>query len=150
MYELLVKIKFLLPSLPRAERDFAEALLENPEAITKMTLAAIATESGSSEASVIRFCKRLGFDGYTALKKAFEDSIDENIEPSECVESCDDMKVIAQKVFKSNMQTMQNTMVLVDEEYERAVSALLNARAIQFFCGGGCKCSMPVFHDQIF
>ena len=59
------------------------------------------------------------------------------------------MKVIAQKVFKSNMQTMQNTMVLVDEEYERAVSALLNARAIHFFAVGdanaACQFSMIKF-----
>ena len=42
MNELLVKIRFLIPSLPRAEKAFAQALLENPEAITQLTLAAIA------------------------------------------------------------------------------------------------------------
>lgn len=41
MNELFVKIRFLLPSLPRAEKVIAEALLENPEAITHMTLAEI-------------------------------------------------------------------------------------------------------------
>ena len=52
MNELLVKIRFLIPSLPRAEKAFAQALLENPEAITQLTLAAIAAESGSSEAQL--------------------------------------------------------------------------------------------------
>ena len=45
MNELLVKIRFLIPSLPRAEKAFAQALLENPEAITHLTLADI---SGSA------------------------------------------------------------------------------------------------------
>ena len=51
MNELLVKIRFLIPSLPRAEKAFAQALLENPEAITHLTLADIARESNSSDAS---------------------------------------------------------------------------------------------------
>ena len=49
MNDLFVRIRFLLPSLPRAEKAIASALLENPEAITHLTLAEIARESGSSE-----------------------------------------------------------------------------------------------------
>ena len=37
MNDLLVRIKFQLPSLPRAEKIVAEELLENPEAIIDMT-----------------------------------------------------------------------------------------------------------------
>ena len=80
MNELLVKIRFLIPSLPRAEKAFAQALLENPEAITQLTLAAIAAESGSSEASIIRFCKRMGYHGYSGLKEAFTAAIAEGEE----------------------------------------------------------------------
>ncbi|MFQ9703690.1 MAG: MurR/RpiR family transcriptional regulator [Enterocloster clostridioformis] len=71
MNELLVKIRFLIPSLPRAEKAFAQALLENPEAITHLTLADIARESNSSDASIIRFCKRLGYHGYSDLKRHY-------------------------------------------------------------------------------
>lgn len=39
MNDLFVRIRFLLPSLPRAEKAIASALLENPEAITHLTLA---------------------------------------------------------------------------------------------------------------
>ena len=68
MNDLFVRIRFLLPSLPRAEKAIASALLENPEAITHLTLAEIARESGSSEASIIRFCKRMGASVHTAPK----------------------------------------------------------------------------------
>ena len=71
MNDLFVRIRFLLPSLPRAEKAIASALLENPEAITHLTLAEIARESGSSEASIIRFCKRMGYDGYSSMKEDF-------------------------------------------------------------------------------
>ena len=38
MNDLFVRIRFLLPSLPRAEKAIASALLENPEAITHLRL----------------------------------------------------------------------------------------------------------------
>lgn len=134
MKNLFIKIGAMIPSLPRAEKVFAEALLENPESITEMTLAAIARESGSSEASIVRFCKRMGYDGYTALKldcilalSEAEDDSEEKIEIS------DNMTAILKKVYKSNIQTMSNTLALVDESCEAALQALMKARSIHFF-----------------
>lgn len=134
MNELLVKIRFLIPSLPRAEKAFAQALLENPDAITHLTLAEIAAESGSSEASVIRFCKRLNFHGYTDLKVAFQAVIAEGCGvQEEQIEESDRIDDILRKVFQSNVQTLQNTMVLANEGYKDALDAIMNAKAIHFF-----------------
>ena len=127
MNELFVKIRFLLPSLPRAEKVIAEALLENPEAITHMTLAEISRESGSSEASIIRFCKRMGYEGFI---RAIAEG---NGIQSECIEVTDDMKTILKKVYQSNVQTLSDTLVLAGDAYEKALEALLKAREIHFF-----------------
>ncbi|MGL5437565.1 MAG: MurR/RpiR family transcriptional regulator [Lachnospiraceae bacterium] len=137
MNDLLVRIRFLLPSLPRAEKAIAQELLENPEAITHMTLAEISRESGSSEASIIRFCKRMGHDGYSSLKEAFIRSIAEGTElQSEGIDVSDDMETILKKVYQSNVQTLSDTLVLADEGYEKALCALLKARSIHFFGTG--------------
>lgn len=134
MNELLVKIRFLIPSLPRAEKAFAQAILENPDAITHLTLAAIAVESGSSEASVIRFCKRMGYHGYSDLKKAFMTAIEDGSEVHEGeIKETDDIGVILKKVFQSNVQTLQDTMVLANEGYEDALDAIVSAKSIHFF-----------------
>lgn len=134
MNELLVKIRFLIPSLPRAEKAFAQEILENPDAMTHLTLAEIAAESGSSEASVIRFCKRMGYHGYTDLKEAFSSAIADGCEIlEEEIEESDDMDVILKKVFQSNVQTLQNTMVLAREGYKEALNAIINGRSIHFF-----------------
>ena len=63
MNEIMVRIRFQLPSLPRAEKVVAEALLENPEAIMNLTLANLARETGSSDASIIRFRFQTGTFG---------------------------------------------------------------------------------------
>lgn len=138
MNELFVKINFLIPKLPRAEKVFAQALLENPETLQNMTLAEAARETESSDASIIRFCKRLGFRGYSDLKKeviiASEEKGTEEEHLEEEVKSSDNIRKIMEKVFQSNMQTLQNTMVVANEQdYERAVDALVKAGSIHFF-----------------
>lgn len=134
MNDLLVKIRFLLPTLPRAEKVIAESLLENPEAITRMTLSELSRESGSSEASIIRFCKRMGYDGYTATKSAFTRALSEGTElHQEKIETTDSMSTILKKVFQSNVQTLSDTLVLADDAYEDAIEALLKAKSIHFF-----------------
>lgn len=134
MNELLVRIRFLSASLPRAEKAFAQALLENPDAITHLTLAEIAAETGSSEASIIRFCKRMNYHGYSALKQAFIAAIAEGSEAhEEEIEASDEIDEILRKVFQSNVQTMQNTMVLANEGYKDALNAIVSGKSIHFF-----------------
>lgn len=134
MNELFVKIRFLLPSLPRAEKAIAKVLLENPDAITHLTLAEIAQESGSSEASIIRFCKRMGYTGYSALKEEFIRALAEGNEShAEGINMSDDMVTILKKVFQSNVQTLRDTLVLSNENYEKALDAILKAQSIHFF-----------------
>lgn len=134
MNELMVRINFLIPMLPRAEKAFADALVENPEAIAHMTLAEAARESNSSDASIVRFCKRLGYHGYSELKQACLVAVAENEEAyNEQVSSSDSIRDIMKKVFQSNMQTLQNTMVMADDNYQRAVDALIEAKSIHFF-----------------
>lgn len=134
MNELLVKINFLIPMLPRAEKAFAQALMEHPEAVGSMTLAEIARETGTSDASIIRFCKRLGFHGYSELKQACGQALTEQETAYDGqVTAADSITDIMKKVFQSNVQTLQNTMVMADESYQKAVDALVKARSIHFF-----------------
>lgn len=137
MHDIFVRIRFLLPSLPKVEKKIADSLLENPYAITQMTLAQISRESGCSEASIVRFCKRMGFSGYSALKEAFIRSISEEAHvQSEVLNDSDSMQEILQKVYQSNVQTLSDTLVLADVAYDQALNALLKAKSIHFFGAG--------------
>ena len=75
MNELMVKLRFLIPTLPRAEKAVAQALLEKPELICLMTLAELARETDSSDASIIRFCRKMGYSGFSEMKQAFANAL---------------------------------------------------------------------------
>lgn len=136
MHELLEKITKISPSLPRAERIIAEALIETPEAIERMTLAEISKESGTSEASIIRFCRRLGYSGYAALKEDFTLLNHSEPSPAFTIGAHDDMAEILTKLYKNNLEVLSDTLAITENRYEEVLSVLLKARSLHFFAVG--------------
>src|SRR5688500_6259098 len=65
-----VRIRSLLPSLAPAERRVAERVLADPTAAAASTISALAEDCETSETTVIRFCRAVGFTGYPALRLA--------------------------------------------------------------------------------
>lgn len=61
-------INACLASLSDTERRLAEYVLANPQSVMHMNAKQFAQACGSSPAAVVRFSKRLGFQGFTALK----------------------------------------------------------------------------------
>jgi DNA-binding MurR/RpiR family transcriptional regulator len=66
----MVAIRSILPSAPPAERRVAEGILAQPEGIPRLSIRDLARRSATSEATVVRFCKRAGFAGYPELRSA--------------------------------------------------------------------------------
>lgn len=62
-------------SFTPAQKALAEYILHNAESLLFMSTAALAGASKVSQATVIRFCNTLGFDGYTQLTSELKQSI---------------------------------------------------------------------------
>ena len=148
MNELMVKLRFLIPTLQRAEKAVAQALLEKPELICLMTLAELARETDSSDASIIRFCRKMGYSGFSEMKQAFANALnDSSIMTVEEIHKEDSVLDNLQKVYKSNMQTLTDTILLADKEaYEEAVQVLLKAKSIHFFGAGDSAAVCQLFY----
>ena len=65
-----VRIRALLPSLAPAERRVAERVIADPAAVAASTISSLARDCATSETTVIRFCRTVGFTGYPPLRLA--------------------------------------------------------------------------------
>jgi len=65
---LLFTIREQLPSLPKAERKAADYILTEPEKAVYYTVAELAKRSNVSQAAIVRFCRRIGTEGYSDFK----------------------------------------------------------------------------------
>jgi DNA-binding MurR/RpiR family transcriptional regulator len=63
-----VLVRALLPSLSPAERRVAQAVLDDSAGASSLTISELATRADTSETTVIRFCRALGFSGYPELR----------------------------------------------------------------------------------
>ncbi len=63
-----LNIKILYDKMGKAERRIADWLMENPGEILPLSIVDLAEKCGCSEATIVRFSKRLGFSGYQGLK----------------------------------------------------------------------------------
>lgn len=68
-----------LPGLPRKQQELARALLESPEVFAFGTLRALEHAYSLSSVTVIRFAKRLGYEGYADLQAAVREAYFERV-----------------------------------------------------------------------
>ena len=68
MNKTTLNIKVLYESLGKAEKRVADWIMENPGDILPLSIVELAEKCDSSEATIVRFAKKLGFSGYQELK----------------------------------------------------------------------------------
>lgn len=133
------RIQSLYNSFSDKEKQIADYMLQNPETIVHSTINQVADQLSLADATVFRFCKRLGFKGYQAMKIALASDIIEPIEDiHETIQENDTEAEVMSKVFQSNKNALTYTQEVLDESTVRqAVQYLLEASELHFYGSGG-------------
>lgn len=126
------------PNLTKSERQIADYISENIDTLMKQTIADIAHATNSSDITVSRFCKKLGFSGLQSLKVSLAADV-YYVGNTNCndISKSDSNRDIANKIFQSITDGLNDTLRILDfEAVEKAVDTLLKARQI-LVCGFG-------------
>ena len=75
--DVVQKTRELYPTLTKKQKTIADFLLESPEDICFITLAQLSQCTNATELTILRFCKKLGYDGFLELKNAFREHTQE-------------------------------------------------------------------------
>lgn len=134
----LLKIREMRESMTPVERRVADYVLENAEEIPHLSIKNLALASGTSDASVLRFCKTLGYAGYRSFivnLSASLGSMDEEQKNDYVdIQPGDDLSVIITNISRNNVKSIEDTMSVIDrEEIRRAVEAIRKCQRIVFF-----------------
>ncbi len=142
----LARIRSRLPNLAVAERHVADWVLQNSEELIHSSMAQVARQCGVSDTTVLRFCRAAGFRGYMDLKLSIARDL---ASPTQIVHDDiaegDDPPTIARKVFLSHIQTLYDTLEMLDRDaLIQAVDMIVNAERI-FIIGVGT--SNPIAYE---
>ncbi len=132
---LLTQLSTAMPQLNKSEIKVANAILADPEAATRSSIAVLAAAAAVSEPSVNRFCKRFGATGFPDFKLKLARSLVSGVRyMSRAVEPNDSIETYPKKLFDNSIAAL---MIARDQlpypAIERAVNHIAQARRVYFF-----------------
>ncbi|UFT98595.1 MurR/RpiR family transcriptional regulator [Radiobacillus kanasensis] len=134
---VIQRIQSFYSGLSEKEKGIADFILQDPDKIIHSTINQVSDALNVADATVFRFCKRLGFKGYQALKIALASEVIHPIKDiHETISEKDSEETIFQKVFQSNIQALEYTKAL-DQDFKKAVEWLTEAEHVYFYGSGG-------------
>jgi DNA-binding MurR/RpiR family transcriptional regulator len=142
---VLARLRSGLPEFTGALQRVAELVLTDPASAARSTIVELAERSGTSPATVTRFCRALGFEGYADLRLSiagetgrasraggWTDDIGREIQPTDPLE-----RVLGQ-IMAADTRAMHDTVSLLDlREVERAADAIAAASRVDIYGASG-------------
>ena len=136
----LVRIRQALDSLTQGERRVAESVLRAPQAVTLSSVMVLAQRSQTSGAAVSRFCRKLGFGTFPQFKIRLAHDLAQPIaDIHEDIKVGESIETLTRKVFQGNIQTLTDTLQVLDSKSMAAAVALLTTAARILFFGYGAS-----------
>lgn len=118
---VLKKIATKLDDMAPADRQIGRYILDNPDQMLRLSSTALATETGRSQSSVVKFSQKLGYASYQDLKLAVNEAKAQEWQAPAgtihgTIEIGDSYGVILQKLVGSKLQSMQETISANNEQ----------------------------------
>lgn len=134
-----------------AERKIADYILAHKSETIDMTVAELALASGTSDATVSRFCRRCGFHGFHHLKINLAKEVVEErgnaIEVSNEI-SRDSIGQSLQNILANKVAELTHTISMMDPDgLDRILNVMEHAKTIQLVAVGN---TIPVAMDGAF
>jgi RpiR family carbohydrate utilization transcriptional regulator len=134
----LIRLRGFYPSLKTALRKVADVILRQPEMAIYASVNEVAAAATVSEATVMRFCRILGFKGFQDFKIALAREMVIPSPPYSEEMGGEDAAALVRQVFKTNGVALQDTLEILEiKAMQEAAQLLLNARQVMVVGVGG-------------
>nr|WP_312291245.1 MurR/RpiR family transcriptional regulator [Clostridium chromiireducens] len=131
-----------------AEKKIANYVINNKEKVIEMTIAELAIESGVSEATISRFCRKCNMNGFHHLKISLAKEIVESKEHEIAVSNDIDEHNIGQSlqnILANKIEELKKTVSMINEKkFKEILDLLKNAKNVQLVAVGN---TIPVALD---
>ena len=143
MNRTLLQIKLSYDSMGKSEKKVADWLFENSDALLPLSITELAERSNSSEATIVRFAKRLGFSGYQELKISFAQESESKMINSNITKD-DNCFEVFEKISNDIYCSLELTKKAINEkDLKSAADAIISANNV-FIFGLGNSSSVAI------
>ena len=138
MRDIVGYIKKFEGSFSKTEKRIADYIIEHPEAALYSSVEELAQATKTSGATVVRFCRTIGFRGFLDFKYQMERNVLYVVENEQQIMQGDSISTIKHKVIQYGIGLMEEFCTALDDDaLERACNALARAKRVIIFAEGG-------------
>ena len=132
--EIKDKIQNKFEELPKNQRKIANYFIDNFDKVSFLTVHDISLATGASVASVVRFSQRIGFSGFSQLREAISDSLQNHLSNLQNFSILDKRKVekdILTSVANLDIKNINDTLNIIERDvFDRSISMILNSTRV--------------------
>lgn len=140
---MLATLRGILPDLPPSEARVAQAAINDPAGTAASTIRELATRCETSETTVIRLCRTIGFGGYPAFRLALAAAAASTTEEPEYLSGeilpGDTTEQVIRKVTGADAQAIVETADQVSSEALDAAARAIGAAGRNDLFGAGAS-----------
>ena len=143
MIKTISKLKAMYNTFSKSEKKIADFIINNPQRIIPLYITALADECETSEATIVRFARKIGFEGYQGLKLSI--ASDSELKPiNENIKESDTAFEIFEKVCEDIYSSLEKTKKSINkEQLQKCCEILSRADNILIF-GLGNSASVAI------
>jgi DNA-binding MurR/RpiR family transcriptional regulator len=129
-----------------AEKKVADYVVENQETVIEMTVSELASESQTSEATIIRFCKKCGCKGFHHMKiKMAKEMLDKGNQTISSELNIHKMRQSLNNILANKIQELHQTISHINEvDFKEILDAIIRAKTVLFAAMGN---TIPIAID---
>lgn len=154
---VLVAIRAALPTLRPAEGRVAQAILADPGRAAGLSISALAAQCETSAATVVRFCRAVGYGHYPDLRLAIaretgrqEADSGGGPRPTGDISPTDSLEEIVAKITYSDARAIEDTAATLDlGELARAIDAVARATRVDVYGIGASGFVAQDLHQKL-
>lgn len=141
LLDVFEKINSEYYQLTSAEKKVADYAVIHQQQTQFMSISELAEEAGVAEATISRFCKRLGYKGYSAFKLAIANATAGRADHSDVEEAEqqeDSLEGMCRAVYRKDAEALAQTLELIQPDgVRRAVDMMISANRVLCMGQGG-------------
>ena len=138
------------------EKTIASYILEKQTMIEKESARYIASQVYTAPSTVVRFCQKIGFNGFNEFKEAYLNEIHylsshfHDIDPNTPFNSHDKNVVLASKMGQLYKEIIDDTLTLIHHDTLQKSIGLLNQATTIYVCSSGVQSDVAQsFKDKL-
>jgi DNA-binding MurR/RpiR family transcriptional regulator len=130
-----------MPSLSPAERRVAQVVVDEAPTAARLTITELAERAGTSETTVIRFCRAMGFKGYPELRLTLATEAGRSAEAGpggaemgSDISPNDDLEQVVKTIAFADARAVEDTAAQLDiAQLEKVIDCVVKARRVDIY-----------------